>query len=387
MNDVLCISTTDWDEIWGSRQQIMSRLLDRDCRILFVERQITLEHIIRNPKIIKKRFLSNKPPLREVGENLWIYQPPLLAPGRYYSKTINKFSQRFLAKKIKIQLNLLSFQKPILWIYPPQSSPLIDYLPQKLVIYHCIDRFSAGQKGIKKLIIESQELDLIQKSDLIFVNGNQLMALFEKYTSTPIIFISSAADIKLFQSTSEIHPQITQFPSPRLGIIGTFDARLDTQLLIHIAQSHPNWHLVLIGHTRPGLKHFDELLGISNVHWLGSQPFLSLVNWMNGMDVLLIPYIVNQLTQYINPLKVYEYLAVGKPIVSTDLPEIRSLAHLVDITQSNNMFIEAINKALIEDSTSKVNERRRVAFKHDWDDRVNTMWELIQDAIQENATD
>src|SRR5512135_1202988 len=110
MSDILCISTTDWDEIWGSRQQIMKRLAAAGHRVLFVERQVGPEHLQRDP-LLRARKLSawRGPPLREHAPNLWLWQPPLLPPGRYHSLTLNRLGQSLLAARLHPVLDRLGF--------------------------------------------------------------------------------------------------------------------------------------------------------------------------------------------------------------------------------------------------------------------------------------
>jgi glycosyltransferase involved in cell wall biosynthesis len=386
MADILCISTTDWSEIWGSRQQVMTRLVDLGNRVLFIERQIGLEHLIRDPMIRFRKRNTHSPVPRVVKEGLWIFNPPTLLPGRYYSTIINRISQQYLAIRLRTLLELLNFNRPILWIYPPHSAPLLGKFNEQLSIYYCIDRFSAGQRGVKKLVIEAEEQALVKNVDCIFVHSRQIQEMFYQQTSKPIHFMPSAADVTTFQSTSEIQPEIIRLPQPRLGIVGTLDARIDTQLLVRIAQAKPEWQLVLIGHTRPGIPLFNTLLQNANVHWFGSQPFSSLPRWMNGMDLFLIPYVVNDLTKCVHPLKVYEYLAVGKPIVSTDLPEIRHLKPWIDIAQDEEHFINAIKKGLADNSQKRIEERRKIAQQHDWNNRVALIWEIIEDILGKDAT-
>ena len=151
MTDILCISTTDWDEIWGSRQQIMTRLAAKGNRVLFVERQVGPEHLWFDPGLRRRKLAAwHGPAFRKQAENLWLWQPPLMPPGRYYSLAVNALGQKRLAVHLRPVLESLDFSRPVLWMYPPHSAPLIGRFGERLAVYHCIDRFAAGQRGLKR---------------------------------------------------------------------------------------------------------------------------------------------------------------------------------------------------------------------------------------------
>ena len=368
--DILCISTTDWDEIWGSRQQIMLRFAGSGHRVLFIERQVSIEHLFRDPVLFRRKLTRwRDAPLKESSPNLWIWHPSLMIPGRYYSMLLNHLGQHLLVTQVLPILQALEFSQPILWLYPPHSAPLLHRFNESCSIYHCIDRFAGNQIGLKHTIIENQEKRLLQNVDIVFTHSKGLQEKYACYTQRPIKLIPSAADIAHFQSTSEIHQDIQLIPHPRIGIMGTFDGRLDTELLETLITQYPEWHFVFIGQIRPGRTDLDRLLQWQNVHYLGARPYQELPMLLNGMDIFLIPYRLNELTQFINPLKLYEYLAVGKPIISVPLPEVMALSPHVNIADRSN-FADLILRALVSDTPESQQTRREAAKQHNWDDRI-----------------
>ncbi len=378
MTDIICVSTTDWHEIWGSRQQIMLRLAALGNRILFVERQVGPEHLIRDRSIFRKKTASNEHLLHKINENIWLYNPPLILPGRYYSMVSNNFSQRYLAKRIYEQSERLQFHAPLLWIYPPQSAPLLGNLDEKLVVYHCIDKFSAGQTGRKRVIIDQQESELLTSSDCIFVHGRRLLAHQKRITQKPVYLLPSAADLSLFLSQPPADSTLGNIPHPRLGIFGSFDGRLDSSLLVDLCQENPLWNVVMVGPIRPGIRSLDRLKSLPNLHILGHRSHQELPSLMYAADVQLLPYVLNELTEYINPLKIYEYLAVGKPVVSTNLPELDGLREVIYLAKDKLGFIESINNALLETDQEKIIQRKKEAMQHDWNQRIDTIIETLK---------
>jgi glycosyltransferase involved in cell wall biosynthesis len=372
--DIICLSTTDWDEIWGSRQQIMERLAAQGHRILFVERQVGPEHLLRDPILrARKRAAWRKQTLRQLKLNLWLFQPSLMLPGRYFSITANTVGQHMLARRLRSLITQLGFENPILWIYPPHSAPLLGQFNERLSVYHCIERFIGNQAGRKRHVMEIEENALLRLVNLVFAHSEGLRQRYTPITRQPVVLLPSAADVAHFQSTSEVHPDVAVIPHPRLGLAGSIDGRIDVKLLQAVSQARPDWHIVLIGQTRPGRVDLSGIMDESNVHLLGARPFADLPSLLNGMDTLLIPYVHDELTDYISPIKLYEYLAVGKSIISVDLPEVRPLAQWISIAETPAEWIAAIEEALLVDTPERIAARRNVAWKHTWDERINTI--------------
>lgn len=386
MLDFLCISTTGWDEIWGSRQQIMLRLAEAGHRVLFVERQVGLEHAIRYPQYRGKNFpnfISQSP--QEVRRNLWRWQPPRVIPGRYYSQALNRMGQARLASQIHPIMKLLGFKSPILWLYPPHSQPLLGRFQERLSIYHCIDKFSGDQMGVKKRVMTQQESQLLAQVDLVFTHSEGLRNAYSHLTRSPIELLASATDVEHFQREVEIHPQMAWIDRPRLVVMGTLDPRVDFHLLNGIATCQPGWRLVLIGQLKNPPREAVTLLQLPNVHYLGQQPYATLPSLLKGADIGLIPYRLNEMTRYINPLKAYEYLASGIPVISTDLPELRPLAQWISIISpeppqlqgKTSMIVEAIDETLKTETAQKKSQRRMFAQSQSWDKRIAQVMEVI----------
>jgi glycosyltransferase involved in cell wall biosynthesis len=388
--DFLCISTTGWDEIWGSRQQIMLRLANLGHRVFFVERQIGFEHLLKHSIYRKKGinlFWIQQPV--KVQENLWRWQPPLVGPGRYYSYALNRIGQIRLAAQISSILRQLDFESPILWLYPPHSAPLIGKFKERLSVYHCIERFSGDQRGIKKQVMTEQENWLLSQADLVFVHSHGLHELYEGLTKNPIEVIPSAADVEHFQREVEIHPTMAIIPEPRLVVMGTLDSRIDFELLRNIASIRPDWHLVLIGQLKKPPQNALSFTRLPNVHYLGHQPFELLPSLLRGANVGLIPYRITEMTRYINPLKAYEYLAFGIPVISSQLPELNPLSEWIRIVTVNHLdhemqaerFIVEIEAALLSETPQLMKERRQFARSFAWDMQVSHMLEVIWSRI------
>ncbi len=389
--DILCFSTTDWDEIWGSRQQIMKRLAAAGQRVLFVERQVGPEALLRDPALRRRKLEAwRRPALRRLEANLWAWNPPLLPPGRYYSPALNALGQRLLAGRARPVLQGLGFERPLLWLYPPQSAPLLGRFGERLSVYHCIERFAGEQRGRKRSTMLRLEEELLRAADLVFVHSEGLRRLYAPLTRRPIRLAPSAADVAHYQSDASLHPALAALPSPRLVVMGTLDQRLDLELLGCLARSRPGWQIALVGQVRSARVDLGPLANLPNVHLFGKRPYDELPALLNAADACLVPYVLNELTRYINPLKVYEYLASGKPVVSSDLPEVRALAPWVRIApqagpgaqERAQAFAGEVERALAEDSPGLQDGRRMAAREHSWEGRVAAMWAAVQECLE-----
>jgi glycosyltransferase involved in cell wall biosynthesis len=385
---ILCFSTTDWYENWGSRQHIMLRMAQRGHPVLFIERQVGPEQLIRDPALRLRKIAAWKSiRLNQLIENFWTWQPPLLPPGRYYNNHLNQLGQKILIRQIRSLILKLGLPSPILWLYPPQSAPLLGAFGERLSLYHCIENFSGNQAGIKRRVMQSEERLLLQRADLVFTHSEGLFHLYGELAQREITLVPSAADVSYFQSISLIDPLVSQIPHPSLGVVGTLDGRLNVELLESIVHSHPTWHLVLIGQWHPERVDLQLLKNFSNVHFLGQQPYDKLPYLLNGLDIFLIPYVLNEMTVYISPIKLYEYLAVGKPIVSTGLPEVMKYKDYVRVASDAHDFIQNIQIALEEDTPAKVNSRRVFARQHSWEARLEKMLGVIEETLKRKSVD
>ena len=378
--NLLCFSSSDWEGKWGSRQQVMLRFARRGYRVLFVERPVGLEHLWRYPDSRHRKLRRWLEGLRRVEENLWIVSLPPLLPGRYYSRTINYVNQRLTTFWTKPYLRQLSFAAPILWIYNPEQGPLIGRFGERLSVYHCIDEFSAGTKGRKRYIVTTIEQELLRRVDVVFANS--LLTYENKRFYNPHTYrIPSGVDIRHFAKAldpvASVHPSIATIPHPIAGYVGNINNKLDISLLAAVVAYLPDWQFVFVGQPYPQVVNLRSLQKMPNVHFLGSFPFEDVPALVKGIDVCLLPYADTELARYRSPLKLYECLAAGKPIVSTNHPEVREFAAWVEIASTPEEFADAIVRAKKEDSPARRRHLAEVGEQHSWDSRVSDMERIL----------
>jgi glycosyltransferase involved in cell wall biosynthesis len=382
--DILCFSSSDWYGKWGSRQQVMLRFARRGHRVLFVERPAGIEHLLRYPDLCQRKFRRWREGLRKVQEDLWIVSLPPLLLGRYYSVAVNRINQWFTVRWSCRYLHKLAFTSPILWLYNPEQGALIGQFRERLSVYHCIDEFTAGTTGRKRRTIAALEAELLSRVDLVFANS-LLTYENKRHLNHRTYRIPSGADVEHFAQTAdpvcEVHPDIASLPHPILAFVGNINEKIDGTLLAAVAEARPYWSIVLIGQVCARSIDLRPIRRLANVHWLGKRPFETLPSLLRGADVCLLPYVQGETTRYRSPLKLYEYLATGKPIVSTEHPEVCDFGGIVAIAPADR-FVETIESVLQNDAPENQKRRIEIARQHSWDARVDKMEEILMEHLE-----
>jgi glycosyltransferase involved in cell wall biosynthesis len=309
---------------------------------------------------------------------------------------------------------------PILWLFRPGQQHWIDQIHPRLVIYHVVDEYSA-YPGLSPAQAQRQaDLDrqLTARADLVFCTAQSLVDArlplnphthympnavdYEAFrraidatgldtaaptrptgldTAAPTrpTGLDTAAPTRPTQSTN-----LPIYPSPVLAVVGGINAKVDLALLAEVATRRPDWRIELIGPLGYGLdaEELARLRALPNVRLAGAVPPEQAPLAMAGCDVGLIPYKLNEQTRHVNPLKVYEYLAAGRPVVATPLPELRQFQPLVRLAGDVDGFIAAVEAALAEgDAPQAMAARLAMAAANSWDVRVERMVALVEGAL------
>lgn len=377
--DILCFSSSDWHGKWGSRQQVMIQLANRGYRVLFVERLAGLEHFVKYKDLRQRRLKQWRKGLTEIRANIWLVSPPILPPGRYYSVGIARLNAFIVRQWLQPYLKHFNFLAPILWLYQPEHTFFIGKMRECCTVYHCIDEFTVGTRGRKKNIITKLEQALLRQAEIVFANS--LLTYQNKKVFNPHTYrIPSGADVAHFGQVLDhepIHPNIAALPQPRIGFIGNINEKIDILLLAKIAQAYSTWSLVMIGQTHPYAVDLTPLQTQANVYWLGKRPFQQLPALLRGIDVCILPYVQGEATRYRSPLKLYEYLATGKPVLSTPHPEVNEFKDVITIALGDS-FVEALPHILDNDTDDRRSHRIQTAQQHSWSRRVDEIEKILQ---------
>ncbi len=385
--NIICISSIDWDFIWQGHQEIMATFAKNGNRVLFIENTGVRVPGIRDTVRLKKRLLNwlgGIKGFREVSENLYVYSP-LLLPFPY-SRLARWINKNFLLCSLRKWARIMNFRDAIIWTFLPTGTALdiIDKFDCKCLVYYCIADF---YKLANTERVQKTENALIKKADVIFAQGKSLEEKCRKLNANVYIF-PFGVNINIFDATRSIltksdYKDIGRIKKPIIGYIGGIHRHIDFDLLRHIAKSNPNWSLVLIGPIQADISSLKE---IENIIFLGQKDFHLLPGYIKEFGVCIIPYMKSEYTDTVYPTKLNEYHILGKPVVATALPEIIAFnqenENLVLLAQTKEEFIKQIKNALEEKDSNLVNLRIESAKRHSWDIRIEEMSNLIEDAIQ-----
>jgi len=370
--DIVCVGFADWDaELWTNQQHLMSRLA-RENRVLFVEslglRQPQLAG--KDVKRIARRLRRGLAPPRPA-DGLHVLSPLVIPLHRFAA--VRALNRRLLPLLVRRAVRRLGLERPILWAYVPQAEALLDALEPSLVVYHCVDDIAA-QPGIDGASFRAAEARFASRADLVLASAPSLARRMRTLNAN-VLDAPNVADTALFARALEDGPidaVLDALPHPRIVFTGAVVAtKLDVPLLVELARARPQWTFALVGPVGPGDPRTDvsALAAEPNVHLLGPRRYEQLPDVLRGADAGLIPYARNELTDSIFPMKVYEYLAAGLPVVATELPSIACVEEVA--TASDAAGIAArLDAALTDDDPALRAERSRAAEAHSWDARL-----------------
>lgn len=382
--DIICISSSDWNRPWGSRQQLMLRLSSAN-RILYVEYQASFLHFL-SLRYLFLRIKKWKNGISKINSNLFVITPyPSLPFGCYFRK-INKVNQAIISRQLRKAADEIGMKDFILWIYPPTATDLLRQLRAKFVIYHCIADFSNEKKNrLRKINLSEMEKELAARADIVLALTESLYRSYKGINNDTYLFPSAVDDQLFSPSLCRCHKEpddITGLKKPRIGVIGYLDSNiLDVELLSYVGRAHPEWSVILIG---PRFRHthkFRPLGKINNIYFLGEKENTQIPLYIKALDVCAIPYRINSFTNNISSLKLYEYFAFGKPVVSTRLADLEKFKDLIKISDSKEAFARDISLALSEKDEGLANKEMDIANKNSWDARLGIVSQLINNRV------
>lgn len=380
---VVCVSSIDWDFNWQGHQEIMSTLAEQGNTVLFIENTgIRVPRLKDLPRLGARlsNWRKHFGGIRKIRDRLWVCSPVIFPfPYSRLAGYINRF---LLYRTIRAWLRLVGFQNPILWTFLPTriTLDLIDVLDPELVAYYCIADFE--ELGPSRKVRQAEE-KLLRRADVVYAQGELLAQRCRRFHPDVSIFPFGVRS-ELFEQAdlSQIPEDLAKIPRPRIGYVGALQRHVDFELLSELAKRRPDWSLVLVG---PSQEPVRELHQLPNVFWLGPRPHEEIPRTMAHFDVCLIPYLVNAYTRTVYPTKLHEYLILGKPVVSTPLPEVLDYnnggAPLVRIAKNADQFASCIQQALAERDPSLVEQRRQSARFHSWSVRIASMNRILEDAL------
>jgi len=364
-----------------------------DLRILCVNRPITpiLTLLLKPTKILE--WLKTGKRLFSLKENLFLFTPfsPVHDMLAIYFPWAERINRKLLSWQIKRMLNKLRFDstKRCSLIYHPFQHNYLDLADEKLKIYEVYDAYSSNIQSTKNLNknVAEYESKVLKKIDMIFAVSDTLFQEKSKFHNE-VHFTPHGVEFDLFTQALNneliIPEDLRSVPKPRIGFTGTISMLLDFKLLNYLAETNPQWSFVLIGHInigrwQPGSEDSRHLLNLQNVYYLGRKDYKLLPQYLKYLDVTLLPYNTElEFVRNVNSVKTYQYLACGKPVVSTDAPWVKPFSHVIKIARNNQEFAEKINESISETSPQHIQQRIDIARNSSWEKRAEEVAKLIE---------
>ena len=358
------VFSDDWGEHPSSCQHIFKHLV-KDHPVIWVNTvgmrlpRFNRADFQKAIKKIKKMFASAEGKTKRLPPNLSVLQPPMIPYNRAIFRKFNKWS---VVRKVREEMKKRKIKSPILVTTVPNACDYIGAFGEERVVYYCVDDF-ANWPGHEKDLILEMEQKLIAKSDIFIATSEELFKKLEKQNK-PTYFLPHGVDLDAFLnfSTQTDYEPLQNIPKPRIGYTGLIDDRLDWNLIDYLLKELPDISFVFIGKKE---KDFRNLSNKKNFYYINPIPHQEIPAALNSLDILILPYKVNDFTQNINPLKLKEYLASGRPIIGSPLREIEKFYPYVTIARGPEEWVNGIKKLLKKGEISW-QERFQILAREDW---------------------
>ncbi|MBE7942253.1 MULTISPECIES: glycosyltransferase [Ramlibacter] len=361
MNTLIVFSHLRWNFVYQRPQHLLSRLAKR-WRIVFIEEPVpaspanTLERIEASP-----------------GVQVWRPHVTGEAPGFHDDHLA------VLQRMVNAEMRAQDITDYWTWFYTPMALPLANGLAPRGVVYDCMDELSAFKNAPRQLL--QRENALFKLADLVFTGGRSIFNA-KRGRHPDVHCFPSSVDAEHFRRVRGEHPLHMDIPRPRLGYCGVIDERINLDLVDAIAAARPEWEVVMVGPTAKidpaALPRRD------NIHWLGQQSYDDLPSFISGWDVCLMPFALNDATRYISPTKTLEYMACGKPSVSTSIRDVvEPYGELVRIADTPEGFIADIEMIMARTPAEQLEHAKALAevvARTSWDATADAMAALIAQA-------
>lgn len=388
-SNIICFAGAMLDlPSWTNRQQVMSRMASQ-YPVLYVEPRVWLPRQLWRLRTDPKRLMAWLTRLvwyQEFGTQLVAIAQANLIPGSRRWRILGSLNQLMNAWWVRGRAKLLGFggDGQVVWIYDTEAAAYLDDFPAAKVVYDCVDEH-AVQAGLDRNpgLVRHEESLIMNRSDLVTVTSRRLYEL-KKDQAKRVELVLNAGDVELYaKEVGEVPEKLRSLSRPILGSVGALDEyKYDFDLLTQVAKNHPEWQLVFVGApvVDSSSKALQALTALENVHVLGAVPREHVPAYVQAFDVCLIPYRNNEYNRASFPLKFWEFMATGKPIVVSGLPELLEYSDLIEYAEDQGGFEQAVEWAL---GNRRGVERVELARQHGFEQRVERLVELLEEVVQQ----
>jgi UDP-galactopyranose mutase len=361
-SDLLCFSHLRWNFVYQRPQHLMSRFA-KEQRVFFFE-----EPVYDAPSQYNEIY-------DDPDSGVCVVTPHITSDTRNSIEPLRHLLQIFMAS--------MEIKKHIAWYYTPLSLAFSNHLKPELIVYDCMDELSSFKFAPPHL--KEWEQELFNRADVVFTGGMHLYEAKKKFHSN-IHGVPSGIDLGHFaqaRQSLQDPPDQAAIPHPRIGFYGVVDERFNIELLRSIAEHKKEWHFIVIG---PTAKIDPASLPVANnIHFIGMRDYKELPAYLAGWDVAMMPFALNEATKFISPTKTPEFLAAGKPVVSTSVHDVvhpYGDKKLVSIADTPDEFVAAIEQYLSTGrSKNWIKETDDLLKTMSWND----IWKKMNDLMNRSV--
>ncbi len=378
-----------------NRQQIMLRAARRGHEVLFVEGgHFTLKYV--HPLVkgngsrsrgARRSLASRIFATEQAAQRIRVRKDLNVLPFGTRFETVGRANARITAPL----LERIAQQLPrplVLWAYHPGFVNLLGQCGEAFAVYDCVDDYAEQTRDDPRrhTLFRKQDERVGRASRLVFATTTPL---FERHSSwnPRTHLVPNTGDFGHFASAvdrAQIAEELTGLSRPVIGFAGNLlESKVDLDLVQTVAARRPDWTILLIGPAEPALeRRLRQSMGSTNVRWIGARPYAQLPRFIAAFDVGVIPYASNAYTRSCFPLKLYEYLAAGKAVVATGLPELSGREPDVVVADSVDGFVAAVERALTDSAERAVRRRQAIAATNTWETRAGRLLELVEEQLE-----
>jgi glycosyltransferase involved in cell wall biosynthesis len=363
-----------WDWVWQRPQQFLSRLSARH-KILFVE---TIGPDPQLSSAVARFWTPQNLPnitILRLQFPLWRW-----SDGAFVDRERRRLVKEFLAGP-----GVGQFENPLQWFYDPMAVPsFLGQMGEIGVVYDCMDELSKFSEAPPQ--IKTREQKLLAAADVVFAGGRKLWESKKRFNGN-CHFYGCGVDVAHFgkarEGDTKIPEDIAALRKPVLGYFGVIDERMDYELLVKLAEANPDWSIAMVG---PHIK-VSKLPERSNLHWLGQKNYTELPAYCKAFDVCMMPFALNEATEFINPTKALEYMATGRPIVSSAVADVVSnFGSVVNIARTQEEFISLCRAAIQKQDGERIAAGLKQAAENSWDSIVEQLENHVANAMAKKQT-
>jgi glycosyltransferase involved in cell wall biosynthesis len=377
--EIVCVGFSDWSaDLLTNQQHLLARAAKRNS-ILFVESlglrkpQLAAKDLRR----IARRLARAASPLREV-DGVHVLSPLVLP--LHTNEAVRRLNAWLLHRYVSHAIRRLGMRDPVLWSFVPQAEVLLDWLAPSEVLYY-VDDDHAAKEGIDAASFLAAEERFARRADVVLASAPELVTRMQTLNEN-VHYAPNVADTRLFAQALQpgpVDPALGACPGPRIVFVGALiAAKIDLGLVVELARMRPEWTFAFVGPVGPGDPHtnVDPLRSEPNIRLLGPRPYEKLPEVLRGADAAIVPYLLDGEMRSVFPMKTYEYLAAGLPVVSTPLVTLADVPDIIKAADAGE-FSARLAEAIESDSPAERARRSQGAQSHSWESRLDQIAEVL----------